>query len=86
MRAGHILRTVFRAYKQLDRNAEFYLAQLTTLADNYAPEIAELYAALSNLWLDRDERAGAGVAVSTSDRHLPKSCFGTMQTTSLICR
>jgi hypothetical protein len=76
----HISRTVSRAYKQLNDNADVYLAQLTTLADSYAPDVAELYAALSDLWLDRDERAGAGVAVSTSDDHLPRSCFGTMHT------
>jgi hypothetical protein len=75
---AHLSRTVSRAYKQLDKNAEFYLAELTTLADNYEPEVAQLYAALSDLWLDRDERSGAGVAVSTSDGHLPRSCFGTM--------
>jgi hypothetical protein len=75
---AHISRTVSRAYKQLKEKAEFYLAQLTTLADSYESEVAQLYAALSDLWLDRDERAGAGVAVSTSDRHLPRRCFGTM--------
>jgi hypothetical protein len=75
---AHLSRTVARAYKQLDKNADVYLAELTTLAENYEPEIAQLYAALSDLWLDRDERAGAGVAVSTSDGHLPTRCFGTM--------
>jgi hypothetical protein len=79
--ATHISRAVSRAYKQLDQNAEFYLAQLTTLADNYEAEVAQLYAALSDLWVDRDNRAGAGVAVSTSDGHLPRSCFGTMHKT-----
>lgn len=74
----HISRTVARAYTQLDRKAEVYLAELTTLADTCEPEIAQLYAALSDLWLDRDERAGAGVAVSTSDGRLPSRCFGTM--------
>ena len=74
----HLSRTVARAYKQVDRNADVYLAELTTLADTYEPEIAQLYAALPDLWIDRDERAGAGVAVSTSDGHLPNRCFGTM--------
>lgn len=76
--AMHLSRTVARAYKQLDKNAEVYLAELTTLADTYESEIAQLYAGLSDLWIDRDERAGAGVAVSTSDGHLPVRCFGTM--------
>lgn len=74
----HLSRTVARAYTQLDKSADVYLAELTTLAGTYEPEIAELYAALSDLWIDRDERAGAGVAVSTSDSHLPDRCFGTM--------
>jgi hypothetical protein len=75
-----ISRTVSRAVRQLDEKAEEYLAQLTTLAGSYEPDVAQLYAALSDLWLDRDARAGAGVAVSTSDRYLPRSCFGRMHT------
>lgn len=74
----HLSRTVARAYKQLDTKAEVYLAELTTLASTYEREIGQLYAALPDLWTDRDERAGAGVAVSTSDDHLPVRCFGTM--------
>ena len=77
----HLSRTVARAYKQLDKNAEVYLAELTTLAERYDADIARLYAALSDLWIDRDERAGAGVAVSTSDGSLPTRCFGTMHST-----
>jgi hypothetical protein len=75
-----VSRTVSRALRQLDEKAEEYLAQLTTLAGTYEPDVARLYAVLSDLWLDRDERAGAGVAVSTSDRYLPRSCFGRMHT------
>ena len=44
-------------------------------------DVARLYAALSDLWIDRDERAGAGVAVSTSDVTFPTRCFGTMHST-----
>jgi len=77
---GGVSRTVSRALRQLDERAEEYLAQLTTLANTYEPDVGQLYAALSDLWLDRDERAGAGVAVSTSDRYLPKNCFGRMHT------
>jgi hypothetical protein len=76
--AMHLSRTVARACKQLDKSADVYLAELTTLADTYEPRVAQLYAALSDLWIDRDERAGAGVAVSTSDAHLPTRCFGSM--------
>lgn len=77
---GGVSRTVSRALRQLDEKAEEYLAQLTTVAASYEPDVALLYAALSDLWLDRDERAGAGVAVSTSDRSLPTTCFGRMHT------
>jgi hypothetical protein len=73
-----VSRTVSRALRQLDEKAEEYLAQLTTLANTYDSDVGQLYAELSDLWLDRDERAGAGVAVSTSDDYLPKSCFGRM--------
>jgi hypothetical protein len=75
---GGVSRTVSRALRQLDEKAEEYLAQLTTLAATYDPDVGQLYAQLSDLWLDRDERAGAGVAVSTSDEYLPRSCFGRM--------
>lgn len=77
---GGVSRTVSRALRQLDEKAEEYLAQLTTLANHYDQDVGELYAALSDRWLDRDERAGAGVAVSTSDQYLPRSCFGRMHT------
>jgi hypothetical protein len=77
---GGVSRTVSRALRQLDEKAEEYLAQLTALAGTYDPDVAQLYAALSDLWLDRDERAGAGVAVSTSDQYLPRRCFGRMHT------
>lgn len=76
----HLSRTVARAYKQLTKNADVYLAELTTVADTYELDVANLYAALPDLWIDCDERAGAGVAVSTSDGHLPTRCFGTMHT------
>ena len=72
----HISRTVGRAYSQLSENAEFYLAQLTTLADNYPADLAQLYGGLADLWLERDPSAGAGVAISTSDRYLPTRCLG----------
>jgi hypothetical protein len=77
---GGVSRTVARALRQLDEKAEEYLAALTALAGTYDPDVAQLYAALSDLWLDRDERAGAGVAVSTSDQYLPRKCFGRMHT------
>ena len=73
---GGVSRTVSRALRQLDEKAEEYLAQLTTVANTYDAELGQLYAALCDLWIDRDERAGAGVAVSTSDQYLPRSCFG----------
>jgi hypothetical protein len=78
--SGGVSRTISRALCQLDEKAEEYLAQLTTLTSTYESDIGKVYAALSDLWLDRDERAGAGLAVSTSDRHLPQRCFGWMHT------
>jgi hypothetical protein len=74
----HVSRTVSRAYKQLDAKAHEYLAELTTLASVYPDPVNHLYAAMSDLWVDRSDRAGVGVAVATSDQHLPARCFGTM--------
>jgi len=76
--SAHVSRTVGTAYGQLEEKAERYLAQLTTLASQYETDVAELYSSLSDLWLERDPRAGAGVAVSTSFDKLPETCFGTM--------
>lgn len=76
----HVSTTVSRAYSQLDAHATEYLAQMTALGAYYPPDIAALLATLVDLWIDADRAAGAGVAVSMSDRHLPSRCFSTMQT------
>lgn len=62
--------TVNRASKQLSTRGTEYLAKLA------GPETVEqggplgnLYAEIVELWLDRSDRAGAGVSVATSARH-----------------
>lgn len=76
--AAHVSSTVSRAYNQLDERATEYLAQLTGLADQYDGDLADLLARLVDLWVEADNRAGAGVAVSTSNSKHPKKCFSTM--------
>jgi hypothetical protein len=75
---SHVSSTVSRAYKQLIRNATEYLAQLTALAEHQAEDVAALLSQLVDLWIDGDARAGAGVAVSTSNAKHPTRCFGNM--------
>lgn len=75
---AHVSATVSRAYKQLEANATQYLAQMTSLGKHVAPDLAELFARLVDLWIDADPAAGAGVAVATSEGSLPERCFGRM--------
>lgn len=75
---GHISGTVSRAVDQLRAKGDVYLAQLTTTAGDHEGEVGRVYASLPDLWIDRDEGAGAGVAVATSETHLPGRCFGKM--------
>jgi hypothetical protein len=76
--AGHVSAAVAQAYGQLNERATEYLAQLTALADSHTGPLGETFAALVDLWVDADARAGAGVAVSTSNDKHPRRCFSTM--------
>lgn len=76
--SGHVSGTVSRAYGQLQERATEYLAQLTSLADTQTATLGATFAELVDLWIDADARAGAGVAVSTSNDKHPQRCFSTM--------
>ena len=79
--SAHLSSTIGRALTQLSRNGIEYLAQLVPAAPRDDPEVAHLYGQLVDLWRDADERAGVGVAVSTSVQHAPRRrAFSTMQT------
>ena len=80
--ASQLSRTVRRACQQLsDRGAE-YLAKYTAVGSHaHDGALGELYAALPDLWMDADPRAGAGVSLATSADRAPKRrCFGTLPT------
>jgi hypothetical protein len=69
---GRVSATINRASKQLARRGHEYLAKLA------APEtvvgggaLGALYGSMVDLWFDRSDRAGVGVAVGTSDHHAP---------------
>lgn len=65
--------TINRASKQLALRGHEYLAKLAapeTIADD---DLGMLYGVMVDLWFDRSERAGVGVAIGTSDTHAPPS-------------
>ena len=75
--------TINRASKQLASRGHEYLAKLAgpeTLVNQGA--IGELYENMVELWFDRSERAGVGVAIGTSDTHAPNDSrtFGSINT------
>lgn len=64
--------TINRASKQLVNRGHEYLAKLAgpeTVAQTGA--MGELYESMVDLWFDRSERAGVGIAIGTSDSHAP---------------
>jgi hypothetical protein len=79
--AAAISSTVGRAYRQLGTRATEYLAKLTSIeaVARVDPALDELYAGLVDLWVDRSDRAGAGVAVATHAHLAPARCFSTME-------
>jgi len=64
--------TIRRASKQLSSRGEEYLAKLAGPETvEQAGPLGDLYADIVELWLDRSDRAGAGVSVGTSAEHAP---------------
>jgi hypothetical protein len=77
--SAHLSRTIGRAFTQLSENGIEYLAQLVPAAPRDDPHVSALYGQLVELWRDANDRAGAGVAVSTSLEHAPRRrAFSTM--------
>jgi len=61
---SRVAATINLAYTQLAARATKYLAQLTPTMAVQDQDIRDLYGQLVELWVDADERAGAGVGVS----------------------
>jgi hypothetical protein len=78
--SGSVSATINVAYKQLDVNAERYLAKITgqTEVPGLDPDVLDLLADLVPAWKRGDERAGAGVAVAANAQGLPRQAFTTM--------
>jgi hypothetical protein len=78
--SGSISTSIRNAYRQLDENAERYLAKLTGQSE--VPDTdAELVALLADLvpaWKRADPTAGAGVSVAADAAGLPARAFSTM--------
>ncbi|MBH0115254.1 hypothetical protein I6E52_00155 [Salinibacterium sp. NG253] len=79
--ANKVSKTIRRASKQLASRGSEYLAKLAgpeTTAQSGA--MGDLYGSIVDLWFDRSERAGVGVAIGTSDHHAPtsKRTFGSI--------
>ena len=77
---GSVSATIRAAYKQLNANAERYLAKITgqTEAPDLDPDVLDLLAELVPAWKRSDDRAGAGVAVAANAQGLPVRAFTTM--------
>jgi hypothetical protein len=69
---SRISKTINRASKQLQLRGDVYLAKLAAPETmRTAGPLRDLYEVMVELWFDRSERAGVGVAVGTSDVHAP---------------
>jgi len=75
--------TIGRASRQLSSRGKEYLAKLAgpETVEQEGP-LGDLYANMVELWLDRSDRAGAGVSVGTSAQHAPTRprAFGSIAT------
>jgi hypothetical protein len=72
--------TITRAYGQLGARGLEYLAKLTAV-EAAGPEdaaMSTLYASLVDLWVERSDRRGAGVAVATNHRNGRTTYFTDM--------
>ncbi|GAA4584836.1 hypothetical protein GCM10023194_25750 [Planotetraspora phitsanulokensis] len=81
--AKKVSATIGRASKQLSSRGQEYLAKLAgpETVEQEGP-LGDLYADIVELWLDRSERAGAGVSIGTSKQHAPTraSAFRSLAT------
>ncbi len=69
---GRVSGTINRASKQLAQRGHEYLAKLAAPESMVEEDdLAELYGSMVDLWFDRSDRAGVGVAVGTSEVHAP---------------
>lgn len=78
--SGSISASIRNAYRQLDANAERYLAKLTAQSDvpDTDPELVAFLGDLVLAWKRADPSAGAGIAVASDAARLPGRAFTTM--------
>lgn len=78
--SGSVSTSIRNAYKQLDLNAERYLAKLTGQSEvpDGDHEILAFLADLVPAWKRADPAAGVGVAVAADAAGLPRRAFTTM--------
>lgn len=77
---NHVSGTIGTAYKQLSDHGARYLAQLVSTHSSKPGDVGELCAALVDLWIEADARAGVGVAVTSATLPGPSRSFTTMGT------
>ncbi|WP_433122686.1 hypothetical protein ACQ7FX_00115 [Arthrobacter koreensis] len=75
---SHVSNTINTAYQQLSNHGARYLAQLVGTHSLKPGEVGRLCAALVDLWIEADERAGVGVAVTSATVPGPNRSFTTM--------
>jgi hypothetical protein len=76
---AHVSATLSKAYDQLSRNADVYLAQMTAIGQEQGnPDLVDVFAQILDWWLDGSEQACVGVAIASPLR--PTSSFSTMRT------
>jgi len=75
---SHVSATINTAYKQLSDHGARYLAQLVGTHSMKSGNVGELCAALVDLWIDADSRAGVGVAVTSATIPAPTKSFTKM--------
>jgi hypothetical protein len=75
---SHVSATINTAYKQLSEHGARYLAQLVGTHSLKSGDVGTLCAALVDLWVDADSRAGVGVAVTSATIPAPSRSFTKM--------
>jgi hypothetical protein len=76
--SGTVSATVGGAYGQLRTEGDRYLAQLVAMHSDKEGDLGELCGQLVDLWVEADNRAGAGVGVTSATLPPPSRCFTTM--------
>lgn len=76
--AGPVSNATGKAYGQVAKRANEYLAKLTGPLSLTAGAVGDLGKEIADLWIDADPRAGVGVSVASDKMPPPSRCFTTM--------